>query len=92
MLQGIADRQLSLQRTVENVASEQHTHRADIRELRREVGLSMPPATQQGEQQAKRAALFHMRASFRYALVAAAGGGATVLFDWLAKSIGGHGP
>ena len=88
VMKRVADRQMSMQRTLQNVSDEQHTMRTDIRELRREVGLSMPPHGAAGEAQARRARIFQVRASLRYALVAAAGAGAPLLADWLSKLFG----
>jgi len=79
-------------RLLENCATGLLTLHRDVQELRREVGLSLPPMGAAGDAQLRRAAFFHVRASIRYALVAAAGAGATVLANWLATLIGGNAP
>jgi hypothetical protein len=82
LLESCATGLLTLHRDVQDA-------RRDVQELRREVGLSLPPMGVAGDAQLRRATFFQLRASIRYALVAAAGAGATVLANWLATLIGG---
>jgi hypothetical protein len=89
-LKTIADQQLVMQSTLTRFEAEFHGIRTDIRELRQEVGLSMPP-TRTGKEETQRAlvrAWFHLRVTFRYALVAAAGAASTWFVDWLAHNVG----
>lgn len=78
---------IGLTSRLDRIESEQHGIRGDIRELRQEVGISMPPQRETMQRTAARA-WFHLRVSIRYAAVAGAGAFASWLADWLAHNVG----
>jgi hypothetical protein len=85
---GLHDALASLNETVRRIENEQSGMRAEIRELRQEVGLSLPPAGMRKERAVQRA-WFHLGLGLRYGLLWGAGAASAWLVDLLARWLGG---